>query len=675
MSPESSAAQSGQGARATVANRSMAGRDPESDIVAELERAGLESPTEIGRGGFGTVYRCFQPSLDRDVAVKVLAADLDDENRERFIREEHAMGRLSGHPNIVDILQVGSTSDGRPYIVMPFHARGSLEHAVQKAGPVTWPDAVRIGIKLAGAIESAHWMGILHRDVKPANVLLTAYDEPQLTDFGIARVVGGFETSSGAIVGSPAYIAPEVLTGRPPTERSDVYSLGATLFTLVTGHAAYQRRAGEGVIEHFLRITEQPVPDLRLHALPADLRAAIEAAMTTDPVNRPRSAAEFGQVLQQIELAHGLPTEKMALPADVHEKTTVRPPVARTIPAANVTAPQERARTSREIRVERAGELPRIRLLDLLGSRQTKVVAIVAPAGYGKSTLAAQWRDALRADGESVAWVRIGTGGSFEADLARAVVQADTGLADPDSQGVELVRAIVDHVGRRLTPLTLFIDGYDRIVDDITRDSVRFLLDCDCPLLDVVITSRTPLPTTSGDRLDIDADALRFDAAEIAELFVKTYGLPLSDAETGELADATRGWATTLRLAAVALRGGTHPAGDTAALLVPGAVERAVKAIRRVRGGQEAAAGFLIDNLLNSMEPRMAEFLLSISAADPSTLDHLSDNPTSRELLASAEGRNLFVHRIDPDNASELIPPVIADLLSGRRAGAMKKKP
>ncbi|CAM3634070.1 serine/threonine-protein kinase [Smaragdicoccus niigatensis] len=669
MSPESSATQFGRSARATAASRSMAGRDPESDIVAELQRAGLESPTEIGRGGFGTVYRCFQPSLDRDVAVKVLAADLDDENRERFIREEHAMGRLSGHPNIVDILQVGSTSDGRPYILMPFHARGSLDRAVRRNGSVTWQDAVRIGIKLAGAIESAHWMGILHRDVKPANVLLTAYDEPQLTDFGIARVVGGFETTSGAIVGSPAYIAPEVLAGEPPTERSDVYSLGATLFTLVTGHAAYERHAGEGVVAHFLRITEQPVPDLRRLAVPADVSAAIEAAMTSDPAGRPRSAAEFGQLLQQVELDHGLPAEKMALPADVHEKASVRSPISRSIPVTDETAPQEHVRTSREIHVQRAGELPRTRLLDVLGSARQKVVAIVAPAGYGKSTLAAQWRDTLRADGEAAAWVHIGTGRSFEADLAKAV------LADPGSAGVELVREIVEHLGRRRTPLTLFIDGYDRILDDTTRDSVQLLLDADCPALDLVITSRTPLPATTGGRLEIDADALRFDAAETAELFVKTYGLPLSDTETDELTEATRGWATTLRLAAVALRGGTDAAGDTATLLVPGAVERAVKAIRRVRGGQEAAAGFLIDNLLNSMEPKMAEFLLSISAADPETLTHLPDNPTSRALLASAERRSLFVHRIEPDNVSELIPPAIADLLRNRRAATVKKKP
>ncbi|MCE5291190.1 MAG: serine/threonine protein kinase, partial [Nocardiaceae bacterium] len=194
MGPDSRATRFNQIAGATAPERSSASRDPEPDIVAELEVAGLESATEIGRGGFGTVYRCFQPSLDRSVAVKVLAADLDEENRERFLREEHAMGRLSGHPNIVDILQIGATTSGRPYILMPFHARGSLERAVHRNGPIPWQDTVRIGIKLAGAIESAHWMGILHRDVKPANVLVTAYDEPQLADFGIARVPGGFKT-------------------------------------------------------------------------------------------------------------------------------------------------------------------------------------------------------------------------------------------------------------------------------------------------------------------------------------------------------------------------------------------------------------------------------------------------------------------------------------------------
>src|SRR5277367_1440575 len=188
-------------------------RDLFPHIPAELRDAGFEDVAEIGRGGFGVVYRCAQPLLDRTVAVKVLTADLDQENLDRFLREQHAMGRLSGHPNIVTILQVGTTTTGRPFIVMPYHAKNSLEALIRRHGPLDWRETLRIGVKLAGALEAAHSAGTLHRDVKPGNILLTDYGEPQLTDFGIARIAGGFETATGVITGSPAFTAPEVLEG------------------------------------------------------------------------------------------------------------------------------------------------------------------------------------------------------------------------------------------------------------------------------------------------------------------------------------------------------------------------------------------------------------------------------------------------------------------------------
>ena len=161
------------------------------EIPAELRDAGFDDVTEIGHGGFGVVYRCVQTVLDRTVAVKVLSSDLDPDNVDRFMREQRAMGRLSGHPHIVQILEVGTTASGRPFIVMPYHAKDSLEAVIRKHGPLDWSEALSICVKLAGALDAAHQVGTLHRDVKPANILLTDYGEPQLTDFGIARIAGG----------------------------------------------------------------------------------------------------------------------------------------------------------------------------------------------------------------------------------------------------------------------------------------------------------------------------------------------------------------------------------------------------------------------------------------------------------------------------------------------------
>jgi serine/threonine protein kinase/N-acetylneuraminic acid mutarotase len=282
-------------------------------ITAELAADGFGDAVEVGRGGAGVVYRCYQTSLARSVAVKVMASGFDKDSRERFLREGYAMGGLSGHPNIVNILQVGVTESNRPYIVMPYHAAGSLAQRIRRVGPIAWPDALRIGVKMCGALETAHRAGTLHRDIKPANVLVNDYGEPQLSDFGIARIVGGYETATGFFTGTIAYTAPEVLAGNPPTSASDVYSIGATVYALIAGTAAYERHSGEDLIAHYLRISSTPVPDMRPEGIPADVCAAIEKAMSMDPANRQASAEEFGHELQLAQRRNGLIPDSMAI--------------------------------------------------------------------------------------------------------------------------------------------------------------------------------------------------------------------------------------------------------------------------------------------------------------------------------------------------------------------------
>jgi len=303
-------------------------RDPtpvSTGIAAELASTGFADAREVGRGSSGVVYRCYQASLGRIVAVKVLASDLDGFQRERFLREGFAMGKLSGHPNIVNILQVGVTQSNRPYFVMPYHAADSLALRLRRSGPIPWPEALRVGVKLCGALETAHKSATLHRDIKPGNVLLTEYGEPQLSDFGIARVAGGYQTETGVFSGTIAYTAPEVLSGNPPTVAADLYSLGATIYALIAGTAAHEHHSGEELIAHYLRITSQEVPDLRPRGIPDDVCTAIERAMSLDPAKRPVSAADFGSELQAAQRHNGLPPDSMSLPTATGERPVGSP--------------------------------------------------------------------------------------------------------------------------------------------------------------------------------------------------------------------------------------------------------------------------------------------------------------------------------------------------------------
>ncbi|MDQ4069810.1 MAG: serine/threonine-protein kinase [Actinomycetota bacterium] len=284
--------------------------EPASTAV-ELGVPGLDDVEEIGRGGFGVVYRARQKALNRMVAVKVLGAGLDEVDRERVAREAWAMGTLSGHPNIVNVFDVGTTPGGAQYILMSYLAQGSMAARLAAEGPLAWSEAVRITVKLAGAVEMAHRAGTLHRDIKPENVLMSDYGEPQLADFGIARVEGRFEKATGQFTASVVHAAPEVLDGRSADVAADVYSLGSTLFTMLAGRPAFTRRPEETLAALFIRIVRDPVPDLRPQGVPDAVCRVVERAMAKDPRERPSSAAELGRALQEVQRRAGLPVAEM----------------------------------------------------------------------------------------------------------------------------------------------------------------------------------------------------------------------------------------------------------------------------------------------------------------------------------------------------------------------------
>ncbi|PSR62686.1 protein kinase [Nocardia sp. MDA0666] len=669
-------------------------------IADELEAMGLFDAQEIGRGGFGVVYRCAQRALDRVVAVKVLSSEIDEESRERFLREEHAMGRLSGHPNIVDVLQVDVTPSGLPFLVMPFAVHGSLEQLIRDHGPLSWSDSLRVGVKLAGAIESAHRVHVLHRDVKPANVLLSRYGEPQLTDFGIARIPGGFQTSTSMITGSPAFTAPEVLKGEEPTVRSDVYGLGATLFALLTGHAAFERRSGERVVAQFLRITTQPVPDLREQDIPADVAGVIESAMAQDPADRPASALEFGQEMRAVQIAHGETADEMALldgettdgrtaepDATAYPITSRRSRAVLGLPALRTPGPPGLAQpptlpptaaTKFRPPTPAREPIPRPRLLDILRTGGRRRLAVIhGPAGFGKSTIAAQWRTELTADGIAVAWIGIDHDDDNEVWLLAHLIQAirrvapdiGSGLAEvleerPAEAMPYAISTLIDEIHSGGQVVVVVVENWDRVTDEGAHRVMDALLENGCHHLRFVITTREQagLPLSRmrvcDELVEIGSHELRLTLAETRQILLERNKFPLTDEQVEQIHAATDGWPAAIQLVSLSLRGATTGAPVDPAQL-----------IAHLSGGNQAIREYLAENVLAGLEPRMLEFLMSISVAEKlngGLATALSGEPDAEQLLEQAQQRELFVTRVEHDPGWFRIQPLFAEQLRAR---------
>lgn len=274
----------------------------------EIGVPGITGAQKIGEGAFGVVYKARQESFNRLVAVKVLAnVDLTEEANKRFAREVSAVGRLSGHPNIVNVFEHGITDGGAPYLVMEFCEGGSYGDALKRGYRYPWDEATDVAVSIAGALESSHRAGIVHRDVKPDNILLDGYGVPKLADFGVARAGAQTAmTAAGSLVGSLAFIAPEMVIGEEPSPASDMYALAATTHTLITGEPPFIRHTDTSIAPLLLRIAHDTPPRLPEHDAPAHIADVVERAMAKNPAERPASCAEFAEQLRTARQSVGV---------------------------------------------------------------------------------------------------------------------------------------------------------------------------------------------------------------------------------------------------------------------------------------------------------------------------------------------------------------------------------
>lgn len=248
----------------------------------------------VAAGGMGEVWRGRDETLDRTVAIKLLRPDTTDASGfvDRFRAEARHSAALT-HPNIGVVFDFGE-DEHTAYLVMEFLDGAPLSQIIAERAPLDPAEVTAILGQTAHALQAAHDSGVVHRDVKPGNIIVDAADRPKLTDFGIARALqGSTMTQTGEVIGTPHYLSPEQAQGQPADPRSDIYALGVVGYEMLTGERPF---TGDSMITAALAHVSQPVPELPPD-VPEPLRTTLTSALAKDPAGRPQSAAEFAEAL------------------------------------------------------------------------------------------------------------------------------------------------------------------------------------------------------------------------------------------------------------------------------------------------------------------------------------------------------------------------------------------
>jgi len=260
---------------------------------------------ELGRGAMGVVYKARDPQIDRLVALKTVSLqgqepERDEEFRQRFFVEAQAAGRLH-HPGIVAIFDAGEDPETHnPYIVLEYVAGESLSRILSREKKLPLAQALRLAEEMASALDYAHAQGVVHRDIKPANILITGDGHAKIADLGIAKLNLAQFTLPGHVLGTPAYMAPEQLSGEGVDGRSDLFSLGVILYAMVTGHSPFHGNSATTVC--FKVVNREPVPASAMDLeLPRALDAVISRAIAKDPNARYQRGSDFAADLQQLQ--------------------------------------------------------------------------------------------------------------------------------------------------------------------------------------------------------------------------------------------------------------------------------------------------------------------------------------------------------------------------------------
>lgn len=514
---------------------------------AGVSIAGYHDLVRVGAGGFSTVYRAHQDRFDRTVAVKVLSVEMVDETAQRrFQRECRASGRLSNHPNIVTVLDSGFTDDGRPYIVTEYMSNGSLGDRLHAEGVFPVEEVLAIGVKMCSALAAVHAAGILHRDIKPQNILVSDYGEPALADFGISAITVGPEATTGTSSLTPFHTAPEVLEGQPTSIATDVYSLGSTLYTLLAARAPFQRGEDEALLPMMRRIVSDPVPDIDRPDVPPVVMELLRYTLAKQPEGRYPDAIALGEALQATQAHLGFAVTPLTRPgrttAGAGSDAFGQPITGQPITGQPVTGQP----VTGEPAVATSGGPPRRRSMGLVigAAAVVVVVALVAAAlvlRRGSTDTAASGR-ADKPAGASDASGGAGGGAASGTDAGGSGVTGPSGTGlrfDVDSNALDTstprqggtLRVAIDQDAAGWNPaLTRFGGGAELVAESIFDPLAVLADDGAQPYLASAITPnssfdewtiRLPAGVKFQDGTPLDANAVKanFDARLANEFF------------------------------------------------------------------------------------------------------------------------------------------------------------
>ena len=285
----------------------------ESPEDLKITRVGrYELIDRIGKGGMGVVYRGKDTVIGRTVAVKMLVSDIDvsEETRERFFREARSAGQLT-HRNIITIYDFGE-ENGRAYIVMELLVGESLTALLAREAHLPLEQQVEIMARMCEGLAFAHSRGIVHRDVKPANLFITADGQLKILDFGVARIASSKLTRSGLIVGTPDFMSPEQVIGRTVDQRSDIFSAGAVFYQLLTGRKPFAAKRLPQVLNNVTSANPEPLTE---QEAPAELAAIVMKALEKDPARRFQHMVEMLASLMRFLQAWDRQTREIAFKA------------------------------------------------------------------------------------------------------------------------------------------------------------------------------------------------------------------------------------------------------------------------------------------------------------------------------------------------------------------------